>query len=93
VTRTERLSRARLQDVALWRGLQTELGLSDRQIQVAILLVMGLTIRQIAERLGVSRHTANTHYERLRARLGDLGPNAGKAVVIVTLLHRSGLLL
>lgn len=86
---TEARSIHRLQDVKLWRGLQVAQELSDRQIQVAILLVSGLTIRQIGLRLGISAHTAQTHYERLKSRLGV----TDRPRVILALLHRSGLLL
>ena len=88
-TATEDRSIQRLQDVALWRELQKDASLSTRQIEVAILLVSGLTIRQISVRLGVSKYTANTHYERLQLRLGV----RGKTAVVLALLHRSGLLL
>lgn len=86
---TEARSIARLQDVKLWRGLQRGHRLSDRQVQVAILLVSGLTIRQIGLRLGISAHTTQTHYERLKERLNVLD----RTQVVLALLHRSGLLL
>ena len=86
---TEVRSIERLQDVKLWRRLQVEQGLSDRQIQVAILVVSGLTIRQIADRLNVSAGTTKTHYDRLKARLGV----TDRSRTILALLHRSGLLL
>lgn len=86
---TERRSIERLQNVRLWRGLQVEQRLSDRQIQVAILLVSGLTMRQIAAKLQISVHTVQTHYERIQHRLGV----EGRSRVVIALLHRSGILL
>jgi DNA-binding CsgD family transcriptional regulator len=66
---TESLSRQRLADVTLWRGVQRDLRLSDREIQVAIRLVLGDTIRQIAGRLGVMPCTVLTYQKRVKAKL------------------------
>lgn len=65
---TADLSLGRLQDVALWRGLQRELGLSERQLQVAIRLALGDSLCEIATRLGISPNTVASHYARLKER-------------------------
>ncbi|MEO5873655.1 MAG: LuxR C-terminal-related transcriptional regulator [Streptosporangiaceae bacterium] len=44
--------------------------LTRRQHQVAGLVADGLTNRQIAERLGISHHTVDTHLEHILNRLG-----------------------
>lgn len=46
------------------------LGLTDRQLEVADLLVAGATVGQIAEWLGVSPHTAKDHTKALYRKLG-----------------------
>ena len=60
--------------------IRNRFGLSQRQAEVAALLARRLTDKEIASRLGVSRHTARRHVEltmiRLRvhsrAQVGDL---------------------
>jgi pimeloyl-ACP methyl ester carboxylesterase/DNA-binding CsgD family transcriptional regulator len=44
--------------------------LTSRQMQVAALLAQGWSNRQIAEQLVISERTAESHVERVRARLG-----------------------
>jgi DNA-binding NarL/FixJ family response regulator len=45
-------------------------GLSDRELQVFQLIGLGLPTRQIAERLGISIKTVETHRENLKNKLG-----------------------
>jgi pimeloyl-ACP methyl ester carboxylesterase/DNA-binding CsgD family transcriptional regulator len=45
-------------------------GLTVRQREVAALVADGLTNRQLAERLGISERSAESHLERIRLRLG-----------------------
>lgn len=45
-------------------------GLTRRELQVAELIASGMTNRQIAERLVISRRTAEGHAERILAKLG-----------------------
>jgi pimeloyl-ACP methyl ester carboxylesterase/DNA-binding CsgD family transcriptional regulator len=45
-------------------------GLTARQTEIAALVAEGLTNRQIAERLGISERSAESHLERIRLRLG-----------------------
>ena len=45
-------------------------GLTARQTEVAALVAEGLTNRQIADRLGISERSAESHLERIRLRLG-----------------------
>lgn len=44
-------------------------GLSRRQTEVARLVARGLATKEIAERLGISAHTARHHVERIFSRL------------------------
>jgi len=53
---------------ALRRAVPT--GLTARQTEVASLVAEGLTNRQIADRLGISERSAESHLERIRLRLG-----------------------
>lgn len=45
-------------------------GLTARQTEVAALVADGLTNRQLAERLGITERSAESHVERIRLRLG-----------------------
>lgn len=86
---TAEMSRERLRDVHLWRGLQIQKGLSDREIQVVILLVLGCSLGQIAERLGIRRNTVVTYVRRIKGKCGQ----TNRAKLVVDLLMASGLLL
>ena len=44
--------------------------LTPRQAEVAALVAVGLTNRELAERLGISERSAESHVERIRDRLG-----------------------
>jgi pimeloyl-ACP methyl ester carboxylesterase/DNA-binding CsgD family transcriptional regulator len=48
----------------------TPTGLTARQSEVAALVADGLTNRQLAERLGITERSAESHVERIRLRLG-----------------------
>ena len=45
-------------------------GLTPRQTEVAALVADGLTNRELAERLGITERSAESHVERIRLRLG-----------------------
>jgi pimeloyl-ACP methyl ester carboxylesterase len=45
-------------------------GLTTRQREVAALVADGLTNKEVAERLGISERSAESHLERIRLRLG-----------------------
>jgi pimeloyl-ACP methyl ester carboxylesterase/DNA-binding CsgD family transcriptional regulator len=45
-------------------------GLTARQAEVAALVAEGLTNRQLADRLGITERSAESHLERIRLRLG-----------------------
>jgi DNA-binding CsgD family transcriptional regulator len=51
------------------RGLASA-QLTPRQAEVAALVSEGLTNREIAERLGITERSAESHVERIRDRLG-----------------------
>ncbi|MEP6689378.1 MAG: helix-turn-helix transcriptional regulator [Gemmatimonadales bacterium] len=62
---------------ARWSGpvpqavsLQVDHGLTPREIEVAMLLSKGCSNRTIANRLGVSPHTARHHTQQVLAKLG-----------------------
>jgi DNA-binding CsgD family transcriptional regulator len=48
-------------------------GLSAREAQVAALVQAGMNDREIAERLGISRHTAEDHVHNILTKLGLFG--------------------
>ncbi len=50
--------------------MRSENTISIRELQVARLLIAGLRNRRIAERLGVSIRTVESHREKIRAKLG-----------------------
>jgi putative nucleotidyltransferase with HDIG domain len=52
------------------RRRQLPAGLTTRELEVLRLLVRGLSNREIAERLVISRKTAGTHVEHIYAKLG-----------------------
>ena len=86
---TATMSRERLREPKIWLGLQQELHLSDRELQVAIRLVLGDSLSQIAGRLQIGRGTVVTYCGRIKrkARVQRRGELA------VVLLLNSGLLL
>ena len=86
---TAELSLARLQDPKLWLGLQEELRLSDRQLQVAIRLVLGDSLTEIAVRLRISKWTVKSHCDRLKRKCGA----RKRDQLMASILARSGLLL
>lgn len=86
---TRQLSRERLNDPQLWLGLREELALSPRELDVAILLVLGHSVRQIAHRLGIANGTVLTYMKRLRAKTG----RTRRSELVTALLLASGLLL
>ncbi|MDT7626628.1 MAG: hypothetical protein QOF99_7529, partial [Pseudonocardiales bacterium] len=45
--------------------------LSDREVEVAALVLEGLTYKQIGERLFISAKTVEHHVARMRQRLGS----------------------
>jgi DNA-binding CsgD family transcriptional regulator len=86
---TRQMSRERLNDPQLWLGLREELSLSPRELDVAILLVLGHSVGQIARRLGIAKGTAITYTKRLRRKVGV----SRRCEVVTALLLASGLLL
>jgi non-specific serine/threonine protein kinase len=60
-------SRRAADDVGAAPGAE---GLTSRQHEVAELVARGLTNKQIAQRLGISRYTAETHVRNILERLG-----------------------
>jgi DNA-binding NarL/FixJ family response regulator len=67
----EDASREALQAVTVEQAGGTSIGpLTHRQLEIAELLVHGLTNRQIADRLVVSPHTVERHVENILHKLG-----------------------
>lgn len=79
----------RLRDVRLWRGVQRQKGLSNREIQVAILLVVGRSYRDIASELKIGPRTVETYVRRIKGKCHQ----AQRTRLISDLLLASGLLL
>jgi DNA-binding NarL/FixJ family response regulator len=50
--------------------LQSEYGLTTREVEVARLLAQGLANADVAQRLGISPHTARHHTQRVLVKLG-----------------------
>jgi DNA-binding CsgD family transcriptional regulator len=86
---TASLSLARLQDPKLWVGLQRDLRLSDRELQVAVLLVLGRSLRQIGESLQIKTGTVHTYCERIKRKAGQ----RNRARLVTALWLASGHLL
>jgi DNA-binding CsgD family transcriptional regulator len=86
---TRQMSRERLNDPRLWLALREELSLSPRELDVAILLVLGHTVGQIARRLEIGKSTVLTYLKRLRVKTGV----SRRSEVVTSLLLASGLLL
>lgn len=87
--RRMRLSYERFADPRLWKGFADELGITVRELQVALLLVKGLSLQEVAQSLQISKGTVRTYNVRLHAKLRVV--NRGE--MVVTLLLGSGLLL
>lgn len=62
------------------RGLPIK-GLTRRENEVAHLIGIGLSTKEIAQRLGISPHTTRHHTERIFARLG-VSSRAGVAAIV-----------
>lgn len=89
IGKREELSRQRLQDVRLWRQLQRDLHLSNREIQVAILILLGRSVRQCGVQLGVRPGTVLCYLARLRRKTAT----RCRAELILKLILASGLIL
>ena len=87
--RRMRLSYERFADPKLWSGMAEDLGITVRELQVALLLVKGLSLAEIGAALGITKGTVHTYNQRLHARLRVR--NRGE--LVVTLVLASGLLL
>ena len=86
---TARRSMARLRDVRLWRGVQRQMGLSNREIQVAILLVLGRSYREIGAELKIRPRTVATYVRRIKGKCHE----QQRARLVTELLLASGLML
>jgi len=84
-----RLSYERFADPAGWRELAQDLGLTLREVQVALLLLKGLSLGEIGKALGISKGTVQTYNQRLHHRLRVR--NRGE--LISTIVLASGILL
>ena len=51
-------------------AVRTKYGLTQRQVEVAMLLTAGASTKKIAEQLGISLHTARRHTEQIFLKLG-----------------------
>ncbi len=53
-----------------WEAIRCALRLSPHEMEISLLVMDGLSNRAIADCLGGSVHTVNTHLERMYRRLG-----------------------
>lgn len=70
------------------RQLAERYGLTARQAETALLLARGMTNREIADRLGVSEHTARHHAQRVLEKVGT-GTRKALAVRLLAGRHLS----
>lgn len=89
IRRRIEMSLQRLGEPRLWLGVAQELGLSDRELHVAILLVRGFSRRRIAASLSISPGSVESYCRRLHRKLGV----HSRARLVVTVLLATGLLL
>lgn len=67
-----------------WDFLNARLqSLTDRQLEIAQHIISGCTARQIAQKLGLSSRTVETHIENIKSRLGC----ANKTELLVQFSH------
>jgi DNA-binding NarL/FixJ family response regulator len=66
---------------------RSTLGLSEREIEVLVLVARGRTNRQIAEELFITEKTAGHHVSNILAKL-----DVANRLEAATIAHRSGLL-
>jgi len=50
--------------------LQQQFGMTPREVEVALLLAEGCSNSTLAQRLGISQHTARHHTQRVLVKLG-----------------------
>jgi DNA-binding CsgD family transcriptional regulator len=50
--------------------LETDFGLTPREVEIAVLLTDGLSYREIAGQLNISFHTVNSHVNAIRSKTG-----------------------
>ncbi|MFL9989426.1 response regulator transcription factor [Paraburkholderia sediminicola] len=63
-----------------------DISLTERQLEIARHLLAGRTARDIADRLDISRRTAETHVENMKSRLGCL--NKSELVIKLACLNK-----
>ncbi len=87
--RRMRLSYERFADPARWRRMAEDLGITIRELQVAILLLKGLSLAEIGSALGIQKGTVHTYNQRLHQRLRV----RNRAELVTTIVLASGILL
>ena len=88
-TKTAELSMERLHDVGMWIDLKAALRLSPRELDVAILLVLGHTAGEISRRLGIGKGSVQTYIDRLKRK----AQCDRRSQLVTRILIESGLLL
>jgi len=63
--------------------------LRDRELQIFTLIGRGMSTKQIAQSLGISVHTVNSHRKSIVSKLGVVGTDLVRLATIYTLLPRS----
>jgi DNA-binding NarL/FixJ family response regulator len=64
--------------------------LTERDLQIVALVAAGMTNKEIAAKLGVTRSTVKTHLERMASRLKIQGQDSRVSLVMFAL--RNGLI-
>ena len=79
---------ARLFKSKYWMTAKKRLGLSNREIQVGVLLTKGLSTVEIAEKLGCGTGTVRSHIKTIKQRMAV----SSRVQVVVKLILATGIL-
>ena len=66
--------RSEMLSQAVWRRIGAALGLSRRELQVALCMLDHLSVLRTAKRLGITENTVHSHRARIYHKLGVYGP-------------------
>ncbi|MBU6143949.1 MAG: helix-turn-helix transcriptional regulator, partial [Acidobacteria bacterium] len=62
--------------------------LSERELQVLRLYASGMTLKQVAYELQISKHTAKEHIDRVRGKYSEVGrPAMDKSELLIRLIE------
>jgi DNA-binding NarL/FixJ family response regulator len=72
--------RYRARDDERQLGLMDDINVTEQDQRILLMKRQGLSHQDIAESLGISRHTIRSHFQKLASRLGVEGENEGAVV-------------